>query len=116
MLVRLLLAALLAALAAPALAMRARRDPPATCCRTPTLFPEGVAYDERSGRYFVSSQSNGALLTGSLRDPAARVFSRRPAPTGARARTGSTRTARGGCGWPPGSLRGVYVRTPATAR
>lgn len=33
----------------------------------PTLFPEGVAYDEVSGRYYVSSQSNGAILTGFLK-------------------------------------------------
>jgi sugar lactone lactonase YvrE len=32
----------------------------------PTQFPEGVSYDERSGRYYVSSQSNGAILTGVL--------------------------------------------------
>jgi sugar lactone lactonase YvrE len=32
----------------------------------PTQFPEGVSYDERSGRYYVSSQSNGAILTGFL--------------------------------------------------
>jgi sugar lactone lactonase YvrE len=30
----------------------------------PTQFPEGVSFDERSGRYYVSSQSNGAILTG----------------------------------------------------
>ena len=46
-------------------------------------FPEGVAYDERSNRYFVSSQSNGAILTGELKDPAARVLS----PPGADGRT-----------------------------
>jgi Cu-Zn family superoxide dismutase len=34
---------------------------------SPTRFPEGVAYDEVSGRYYVSSQSNGAILTGFLK-------------------------------------------------
>jgi Cu-Zn family superoxide dismutase len=33
----------------------------------PTLFPEGVSYDERSGRYYVTSQANGAILTGFLK-------------------------------------------------
>jgi Cu-Zn family superoxide dismutase len=32
----------------------------------PTQFPEGVSFDERSGRYYASSQSNGAILTGFL--------------------------------------------------
>jgi sugar lactone lactonase YvrE len=32
----------------------------------PTQFPEGVSFDERSGRYYASSQSNGAILTGVL--------------------------------------------------
>jgi sugar lactone lactonase YvrE len=41
----------------------------------PTLFPEGVAYDEASQRYFVSSQSNGAILVGSLDRARARLFS-----------------------------------------
>jgi sugar lactone lactonase YvrE len=33
----------------------------------PTQFPEGVSFDERSGRYYVTSQSNGAILTGFLK-------------------------------------------------
>lgn len=33
----------------------------------PIQFPEGVSYDEVSGRYYVSSQSNGAIVTGFLK-------------------------------------------------
>ena len=84
MLVRLILAVLLAALAAPALAEARPPLPDRYVLPDPaTQFPEGVAYDERSNRYFVSSQSNGAILTGELKDPAARVLS----PPGADGRT-----------------------------
>jgi sugar lactone lactonase YvrE len=40
----------------------------------PTQFPEGVSYDEHSGRYYVSSQSNGAILTGLLKNREAEVL------------------------------------------
>ena len=84
MLVRLVLAVLLAVLAAPALAEARPPLPDRYVLPDPaTQFPEGVAYDERSNRYFVSSQSNGAILTGELKDPAARVLS----PPGADGRT-----------------------------
>ena len=84
MLVRLVLAVLLATLAAPALAEARPPLPDRYVLPDPaTQFPEGVAYDERSNRYFVSSQSNGAILTGKLKDPAARLLS----PPGADGRT-----------------------------
>jgi Cu-Zn family superoxide dismutase len=40
----------------------------------PIQFPEGVSYDEVSGRYYVSSQGNGAIVTGFLKGGEADVL------------------------------------------
>ena len=68
-----LIAALLALAALPAAASAAL--PGSYVLPEPTLFPEGVAFDEVSQRYFVSSQSNGAILAGRLDRRRARLFS-----------------------------------------
>src|SRR5215208_2385766 len=61
------LCGLAAAVALPAAAADAKPALDSYVLPTPpTQFPEGVAYDERSGRYYVTSQANGAILTGFL--------------------------------------------------
>src|SRR5215213_2876530 len=38
------------------------------------VFPEGIAYQPSSGAYFVSSNTDGTIYRGTLREPAATVF------------------------------------------
>src|SRR5262249_79178 len=38
------------------------------------VFPEGVAYQPATGNYFVSSNNDGTIFRGNLREPAAAVF------------------------------------------
>jgi len=69
------LCALSATVAMPAAAADAKPARDSYVLPTPpTQFPEGVAYDERSGRYYVSSQSNGAILTGFLKTARADIL------------------------------------------
>jgi Cu-Zn family superoxide dismutase len=108
-LARLVIAVLLALLAAPAVAVARPPHPDAYVLPEPTLFPEGVAYDEHSKRYFVSSQSNGALLTGDLREPAARLLS--PPGADGRVNANGLDTDRKGRLWvATGQLARVYVQ------
>jgi Cu-Zn family superoxide dismutase len=66
------LCGLVAVLAPASAAAKPARD--SYALPEPTLFPEGVAYDEASGTYFVSSQTNGAILAGRLGNPSATVL------------------------------------------
>ncbi len=38
------------------------------------VFPEGIAYQPRTGDFFVSSTTDGTIFRGNLRDKLARVF------------------------------------------
>jgi Cu-Zn family superoxide dismutase len=81
----------------------------------PTLFPEGVAYDEGSGRYYVSSQGNGAILTGRLKGPQATVLA--PAGDAGRANANGLDTDRHGRLWvTTGQLARIDVLRAATGR
>jgi len=51
-----------------------------------TVFPEGIAYQPSSGTYFVSSNTDGTIFRGTLREPAATVF----LPPGGDGRTSAT--------------------------
>ena len=50
------------------------------------VFPEGIAYQPSSGAYFVSSNTDGTIFRGTLREPAATVF----LPPGGDGRTTAT--------------------------
>jgi len=50
------------------------------------VFPEGIAYQPTTGAYFVSSTTDGTILRGTLREPAATVF----LPAGGDGRTSAT--------------------------
>jgi sugar lactone lactonase YvrE len=103
----------LVALLAPASAgAEPRRDsyvlPP------PTQFPEGVAYDERSERYFVSSQSNGAILRGDL-DKASASLLAPPGDAGRTSANGLDLDRKGRALWvATGQLGRVDVLRPST--
>jgi sugar lactone lactonase YvrE len=107
---------LAAALALPA-AVDAKPRIDAYVLPEPTLFPEGVAYDEGRDRYFVSSQSNGAILSGDPDRPAAPLLS--PPGAGGRANANGLDTDRQGrrlfvAGGQTAKLFRLNARTGAT--
>jgi hypothetical protein len=86
-----------------------------------SVFPEGIAYDQRTQRVFVSSTTNGAVFAGHASEedlaaflppgadgPARKIWRRfsRRVPTAAPQRSGSTSTMTATSSWPvalPGS-------------
>jgi Cu-Zn family superoxide dismutase len=55
---------------------RPASDPRPTAYVLPgtNVFPEGVAFDRRSGDFFVSSTTNGAIFRGNISEPLTEVF------------------------------------------
>ena len=81
------------------------------------VFPEGIAFDQRSGSFYVSSTGDGSILRGHVAEPAAAVFI--PGTTGSFSTIGLALDDEGrlyAAGGPTGTARVYDASTGALLR